>query len=200
MNKTILLIALGFAAASANFLDFERNLQSGQAACTVDKTKETCTGIGYCCAAVTKAGAAQANSTCVPAEFNGQTFNVSNVIYGLSCNFATTVTTVATAVGSCNDTNPCAAGSCCGTRSWTLGGAAGSKAATKSCIASASNATAVNSTSYVTPVAFAGLTAQVNVTCPAPASTTTTTDTTSFGVAMKASVMIVFALISALLF
>ncbi|TNV77626.1 hypothetical protein FGO68_gene13963 [Halteria grandinella] len=88
MYKVTLLLALGFAAASAFLQDFQRDLQGTITPTNFTTTcnrvaTETCTG-GYCCAAVTRNGTAVNTNatlgTCVPAEFHTQAFNVSGSI------------------------------------------------------------------------------------------------------------------------
>lgn len=142
MFKSVLLVALGFAAASANFLsvDIERYLQVTNAttvntACTRSTTAETCTQSGYCCATVTRNGTALNNSVCLPAEFHQQVFNnVSGVNYIVACNNNTAATTVRAAQTACNATTPCtASGAKCCTRANTLGGVASTTAARSVC-------------------------------------------------------------------
>ena len=197
MNKTILLVALGFAAASANFLEFERNLQgavtASLAACTKNTTAEVC-GAGYCCATIVKNSVNQTASACVPTDFVGQLFVVGGANHTFSCNFPTTATNYNN-VAACDATNAtaCATGFCCATKSWSFAGATGSLTK-KTCINSTVAAAGpLLSASYTNATVLSNLTAQVSAACP-------TASGSSFSVAMKASMMVVLAVISALLF
>lgn len=208
MYKATLLLALGFAVASA----YERDLQAITSATAQNitttcnrGTTETCTAVaGYCCAAVTKAGAAaNANSTlgtCVPAEFHAQTFNVSGVVWGFNCAVPATATTLATSLGSCNTTNPCAntTTQCCAPRTWTVGGAAGSKAAASSCIAKTNSGVQYWANYNVTAMTLVAV-GQVSAVCPTDAGTGST-DTGSFAAAIKVTAVMVLALVAGMFF
>lgn len=201
MFKSVLLIALGVAAASANFLsvDFERYLQVTSATtvnstCTRNTTGETCATAGYCCATYSRNGFNHANSVCLPAEFHQQTFNnVSGFNYTVSCNFANTTSTIRAAQVACNDTTLCATGSKCCARSWTLGTVAGNSASRSFCVAG-------NTGDYVwASLNVTNLTAEARVTSTCPADTTVGGEG-SFGAYVKTSAMMLVALIAAAFF
>lgn len=78
MFKTVLFAALGFVAASANFLS-ERDLQTAAftTLCTFTGGVDSCTSAGanYCCARYTRNGAAPAapfaTNVCLHTDFIG---------------------------------------------------------------------------------------------------------------------------------
>jgi hypothetical protein len=207
MYKATLLLALGFAVASA----FERDLQGALASSGLNitttcnrGTTETCTAnAGYCCAAVTKAGAAaNTNATlgvCVPAEFHTHSFNVSGTVWGFNCAVPATATTLATSIGSCNSTNPCSntTTQCCATRSWTVAGVAGSKAAATSCIAKTNSGIQYWANWNVTTMGPLAATAQVSAVCP---TEETTGGDGSFAAAIKVTAVMVLALVAGMFF
>ncbi len=199
----IVVLALGFAAASA----FERDLQGTLAASALNitttctrGTTETCSTAGYCCASVTKAGVAQANNTCVPAEFHTQTFNVSGTVWSFNCQLPATSTNLVNGLAACNSTVACAntTTQCCSTRSWTMGGAAGSRAASTSCIAKANSGIQYWANYNLTAIvgSLAG-TAQVSAVCPADP---VPEGDGSFGAYIKVSAMMVLALVAGMFF
>jgi hypothetical protein len=200
MFKSVLLIALGVAAASANFLsvDFERYLQvtaatSVNSTCTRNTTGETC-GAGFCCATYSRNGFNMANSVCFPAEFHQQTFaNVSGFNYTVFCNFPNTTSTIRASQTACNDTTPCATGTKCCSRSWTLGNSAGSSASRSFCVAG-------NTGNYVwANLNVTNLTAEARVSSVCPVDTNVEGDG-SFGAYVKTSAMMLVALIAAAFF
>ena len=75
MFKTVVIAALGFAAASAQFLS-ERDLQATAFTnlCTFASGVDSC-GAGFCCARYTRAGVAPATpfvaNVCAPLDFIG---------------------------------------------------------------------------------------------------------------------------------
>ena len=207
MYKATLLLALGFAVASA----FDRDLQGTLATAGVNitttcnrGTTETCTATaGYCCAAVTKAGvAANSNATlgvCVPAEFHTQSFNVSGTVWGFNCAVPATATTLATSLGSCNTTNPCTntTTQCCAPRSWTVAGVAGSKTAMSSCIAKTNSGIQYWANWNVSAQGNLTATAQVSATCP---SDNNGGSDGSFAAAIKVTAAMVLALVAGMFF
>ena len=135
MFKAITLLALG-AVASAQFLD-SRDLQGTPllaqtsnstiavnatafaTACTSSATADSCPS-DYCCARLTRAGAAVATAAavCSPVEFHNVTFTVGGVANVFLCNQLFNVNTFNNRTSSrsaCNDTTACAVGSCCAT-------------------------------------------------------------------------------------
>lgn len=115
--KTFVVLAL-VAAASA--FDLKRVLQTStsiSAACTVDANCTSIAATGYCCASVTKGGAAQVN-TCVPAALSGQSVTVSGSAYALTCLTAATAT--AAAPTTCTANSTCPSTGCCQSRTVTL--------------------------------------------------------------------------------
>jgi len=207
MYKATLLLALGFAAASA----FERDLQ-GQVATTFNITNtctrgttETCTANpGYCCAAVTRNTTAVNTTatigTCVPAEFHLQTFNLSGTTWGFNCSVAATSTTLVSGLGSCNSTNPCSntTTQCCAPRTWTVGGVAGSKAAASSCIARTNSGIQYWANWNIATQGPLINTAQVSAVCPI--EETTTGGDESFAAAIKVTAVMVLALVAGMFF
>lgn len=205
MFKFTALLALGFAAVSANFLteDF-RFLQSNVTTVTIGATcnrgsAESC-GTGYCCSAVTRNGTAVTgtNTTvgiCAPAEFNAQAFNLvgGNTNYTFSCFYNTTVTNLTASQVACSSANPCAntTTQCCAPRITTLGGVAGNATTRSTCIASNLYGTQLS----------ANLTAgSINQVALITANCPVVDTTTSFGAYIKASAMMVVALIAAMFF
>ena len=204
-KSATVLLALGFAAVSA----FERDLQGVLAAAPTNYTTtcnrgttETCSQAGYCCSAVTRNGAAAStNATlglCVPAEFHTQTFNVSGTVWGFNCAVPATSTNLATALGSCNATNPCANETvqCCAPRTWSIAGAAGSRAASSSCIAKTNSGNQYWAYWNVAAIGSINATGVVTATCPVPDGG----DDTSFGAYIKVSAMMVLALVAGMFF
>lgn len=206
----IALIALGFAAASANFLSEDlRILQSNgvvmqNVTTTCARSGESCStlGSGFCCSVVTRNGTnifGATNTTsgvCAPAEFHGQQFiNVNgNTNYTFACSNTTTSTALLTTQTTCSDATPCANTTthCCAPRQWTLGGVSGNATARSACLPreSSGNRFWANVTAQsINSVAL------VSAQCPALVDTTT-----SFGAYMKASAMLVVALVAAMFF
>lgn len=207
MFKLTLFAALGFAAASANFLseDF-RFLQSNVTTATISATcnkgtAEAC-GANYCCSSVTRNGTAVTgtNATvgiCAPAEFHTLNFvNVGgNTNYTFTCFYPATNTNLVAAQTACSSASPCnntnTTTFCCAPRSLTLGGVAGSSTARSTCIAS--NLYGTQLSANLTAGSINSV-AQITANCPVVDTTT------SFGAYIKASAMMVVALIAAMLF
>ena len=136
MFKAITFLALG-AVASAQFLD-SRDLQtlaqSGSinatafsTACTSSATADSCPAY-YCCANLKRGGAAvsTAAAVCAPLEYHLVSFNITNVANVFTCNSLFNVNIFKNATASrvaCNDSTTCAVGSCCGTYSHFHGSA-----------------------------------------------------------------------------
>ena len=128
MFKAITILALG-AVASAQFLD-SRDLQTlaqsasinataFSTACTSSATADSCPA-SYCCANLKRGVAAvsTAAAVCAPIEFHLISFNITNVANVFTCNQLFNVATYKNATAarvSCNDSTTCAVGSCCGT-------------------------------------------------------------------------------------
>lgn len=206
MYKATLLLALGFAAASA----FERDLQGQLITAGVNfnttcnrGTTETCSNnAGFCCAAVTRnSTAVNTNATlgtCVPAEFHTQTFNLSGTTWTFNCAVPATSTTLVSGLGSCNSTNPCSNTStqCCAPRTWTVAGVAGSKAAASSCIAKTNSGIQYWANWNITTQGPLIATAQVSAVCP----TEETPADESFAAAIKVTAVMVLALVAGMFF
>ena len=221
MFKAFTILALG-AIASAQFLN--RDLESSptlqqtatsvppnnvtvatpySTVCTATAagTTDSCPGT-HCCARLTRAGAAvgTAATVCAPLWFSGVAFNVSNVANTWTC--INSVNTNAwnnltasrkSCVGI--DDHECPIGSCCASFTHTFGPAAApGTVVTKACIDGTTNGTAVWSSypATITTVATEGKTVV--------GSCTNHVDEHSFGAYIKASAMMLVALISVALF
>lgn len=171
------------------------------AACTATATGTTdsCPG-QYCCASLRRAGTAvtTAAAACVPLWFNGTAFNVTNVANTWTCINAVNTrayNNVTAAWTSCQTDDNCTVGSCCATWTDSFGPTASpaSVSTRKQCVDGTQNGTATWSTypTTVTTVATTALTVQGSCTNVAPAS---------FGAYIKASAMMLVALISVALF
>jgi len=127
MFKVITLLTLG-AVASAQFLN--RDLQTSNstvvasatpftAACTSTATTDSCPR-DYCCAKLTRAGAAvtTAAAVCSPIEFHNVTFTIGGVANLWMCNQLVNVNTFRNATASrvaCTESTTCPDGTCCAT-------------------------------------------------------------------------------------
>ncbi len=212
MFKSATLLAIGLAVASAQFLssDVERFLQTsnssltsataiGVATCNRTATTEPCAA-SQCCLGVTKNGTAVSATTgiCAPIGFASLTFNnVSGLNYTFSsCSVAATTTAWNATLGCTN----CSTSQCCATRSWTLGGVSATGAASASSCQSNSTIGAGDQvlvwTNYTSASQVGAVDAKSLGTCAA-ASTGTTG---SFGAYIKASAMLVVAMIAATFF
>ena len=217
MFKAFTILALG-AIASAQFLS--RDLQTLQqslttlppnnvtaatpysTACTTTATSDSCPGL-YCCANLKRAGAAvsSAAAICVPLQFSGITFNVgSPAVANLwTCNNQVNTNAFKNLTASrvaCVDDSNCTAGTCCATFTDSFGAAATPAVLStrKFCLDGTANGTQSWS-SYVAGNVGAGIEAKVvqgscvNIVAPE-----------SFGAYIKASAMMLVALVSVALF
>jgi len=202
MFKTIVIAALGFAAVSAQFLD-ERNLQDATpvaftAAPAVSATgvETGCNTAGFAIATNTRTGTAVAATVpanlCVPTDFIGSSITISGSTYAFT-KIASNVVPVNRIV--CTSDDACAIGECCADITLTAGLTTASGTATKKFCTAGAAATLYSST-YVAAswLANYGATVKSAVCTPkaAPAE--------SFGSYIKASVMMVVAVLSVALF
>ncbi len=136
MYKLAILATLGFAA-SAQFLSNTRDLQGYNgtivtapfiinAACTTTATSDSCPQ-NYCCASLRRSTAAApatfttvSGTFCAPVEFNATLFNVSGAINSWTCanqvnanSFRTANLTLARK--ACSNDTECEVGTCCAT-------------------------------------------------------------------------------------
>ena len=216
MFKTIVIAALGFAAVSAQFLD-ERNLQNTTANSTTTTAAPTsvaqnafaaapavsatgvetgCNTAGYAIFTNTRAGTAVAATVpailCVPTDFINATLPIAGTNYTftrIASNVVATVRTPCTSNADCT-----AVGSCCADVTLTAGPATGFGTATKKFCTAGAALTLGNST-YAAASWLAGYTATVRT-----AACTPTPPAESFGSYIKASVMVVVAVLSVALF
>jgi hypothetical protein len=216
MFKAFTILALG-AIASAQFLnrDLQVTLQQTatsvppnnvtvataySTACTAAAagTTDSCPGT-HCCARLVRGTApvTTAATVCAPLWFSGVGFNVSNVINTWTCinsvntNAWNNLTASRTA---CTNDSTCAVGSCCASFTHTFGPAAApGTVVTRACIDGTTNGTAVWSSypATITTVATEGRTVVGSCTNVVPES---------FGAYIKASAMMLVALISVALF
>jgi hypothetical protein len=224
MFKTIVIAALGFAAVSAQFLD-ERNLQNTTANSTTTTTTTTtaaaptsvsqtaftaapavaattkaetgCNTAGYAIFTNTRAGVAVAATVpallCVPTDFINSTIGIAGSNYTFT---AIASNVVAPARIACTSNADCTtAGSCCADVTLTAGPATGFGTATKKFCTAGAALTLGNST-YVAASWLAGYTATVRTAACTPTAPTAE----SFGSYIKASVMVVVAVLSVALF
>lgn len=128
MFKTALILAVGFAAASANFLEEDRLLQVSTTTntdkfCVFSTTTEPCSA-GYCCATVKKDGALTItdtkNGVCVASEIDGTSISVGTTKYDFTCKIAATATNYKNTLGTCLDSKSCSSNQCCSTRTATF--------------------------------------------------------------------------------
>jgi hypothetical protein len=200
MFKTVVIAALGFAAVSAQFLD-ERSLQTSTtnnfaAACSVTANVESnCNTSGYCCAAATRTGTtvtAPAN-LCVSLDFLGQNLTVAGTTYSFSrtCLSANITAPVRTA---CVDDTGCSAGSCCSNVTLNAGLSTNNGTVVRRfCHAGLANS---QSATYGAPAWLASYTSSVRYSTCTPIAE----PAESFGSYIKASVMMVVAVLSVALF
>jgi len=223
MFKTIVIAALGFAAVSAQFLD-ERNLQNTTANSTTTTTTTTaaptsvsqtaftaapavaattnaesgCNTAGYAIFLNTRAGTPAAATVpanlCVPTDFINSTFSIAGTNYTftkIASNVVAPVRIACTTNADCTT-----AGSCCADVTLTAGPAPGFATATKKFCTAGAALTLGNST-YTAASWLAGYTATVRT---AACTQTTAPPAESFGSYIKASVMVVVAVLSVALF
>jgi hypothetical protein len=218
MYKAITILALS-AVASAQFLnrDLEDTVVLAQArnttvtaatasvfsaACTSSATADSCPS-NYCCAKLTRGAAAVASAAavCAPIEFDGVTFSIGGVNNTWSCNngFNGNAFNAQYAnITACNDTTVCAVGSCCATFSDFFGSATSNATNTnrRFCLDGTKSGIYVWS-NYTAGNVGAGQSAQItqgsctNVDPPA---------VKSFGAYIKASAMILVAVLSVAFF
>ena len=216
MFKTIVIAALGFAAVSAQFLD-ERNLQNTTANSTTTAAPTSvaqtafaaapavsatgvetgCNTAGYAIFTNTRAGVAVAATVpavlCVPTDFINATLPIAGTNYTFT-KIASNV--VGTARTACTTNADCTtAGSCCADVTLTAGPATGFGTATKKFCTAGAALTLGNST-YAAASWLAGYTATVKTAACTPTAPTVV----SFGSYIKASVMVVVAVLSVALF
>ena len=215
MFKTIVIAALGFAAVSAQFLDV-RNLQNStanstapatltptafSAACAVSATgvETGCNTAGYCCAAYNATGTALAatvpKQVCVPTDFIGSTFTIAGTNYAFTRCLSANVTAAATVRTTCAADTECGTAQCCADITLQAGtSTAPFSAARKFC--TAGTAAPLTSSTYVAASWAAGYVARSS----AAACTPNAAPVESFGAYIKASVMMVFVVLSVALF
>lgn len=207
MFKTVIIAALGFAAASAQFLT-ERDLQTASftTLCTFASGVDSCTSAGaaFCCARYTRAGAAPAApfaaNVCVHSDFIGQTLSIGGVATAFTGCLNTNATI--TPRTACTNNTGCGASQCCTNVTVSAGAAGGLGTASRlACV----NPTTFNgsSSTYAAAAWNTGFTATValgNCTANPAATNGTGTETGSFGSYIKASVMMVLAAISVAMF
>ena len=56
------------------------------------------------------------SNVCVPAQISGQSYNISNVEYQFTCNFAQTVSRIELTEKACSSNDQCSSGQCCAAR------------------------------------------------------------------------------------
>jgi hypothetical protein len=214
MFKSFTLVAL-VAAASAQFLG--RDLQNLQQAltslppnnvtvatafttCTTNATFDSCPGL-YCCGNLRRAGAAvtTAAAVCVPLNFANVTFNVSNVLNVWNCNNQVNTAAFRNLTASrvaCTDDSVCTPGSCCATFTDSFGPAATPAIVQnrRFCLDGSANGTQ-SWGSYASTNVGAGWESRV-----VQGSCTNVAVPESFGAYIKASAMMLVALISVALF
>ena len=211
MFKTIVIAALGFAAVSAQFLD-ERNLQNGTTTTTTTVTpvaftaapavaattlaESGCNTAGYAIAANTRTGTAVAATVpanlCVPTDFIGQNLTIAGTTYAFT-KIASNVTAVARTV--CTSDDACNVGECCANITLTAGLATANGTATRRFCTAGTAATLYSST-YVAASWLANYGASVRSAVCTPKAA----PAGSFGSYIKASVMMVVAVLSVALF
>ncbi len=218
MFKAFTILALG-AVASAQFLsrDLQVTLQQTQTtpavnnvtvatsfstACTATATGTTdsCPGL-YCCASLKRAGAAvsTAAAVCAPIEFNGTVFNVgspavANVWTCINSVNANALRNLTASRVACTSDDNCTAGTCCATFTDSFGAAATPAVLStrRFCLDGTANGTQTWG-SYVAGNVGAGIEARiVQGSC--------TNVVAAFGAYIKASAMMLVALISVALF
>ena len=217
MFKTIVIAALGFAAVSAQFLDV-RNLQNSTtnstttaaptvatlafaAACSVSATgvETGCNTAGYCCATYNATGTALAatvpKQVCVSTDFIGSSFTIAGTNYAFTRCLSANVTAAAPVRTACAADADCGTAQCCANITLQAGtSAAPVSAAKKFC--TAGTATPLTSGTYAAASWAAGYVSRSS----AAACTPNAAPVESFGAYIKASVMVVFAVLSVALF
>jgi len=214
MFKAITLLALG-AVASAQFLD-SRDLQvlaqtsnsttvsaatAFSTACTSSATADSCPS-NYCCARLTRGTAAvtTAAAVCSPVEFHNVTFSVGGVSNVFLCNQLFNVNAFNNATGTrtpCSDDTTCAVGSCCATFSDFHGSATSNATNTnrKFCLDGTKSGVQLWAT-YVAGNVGAGVSSQITQ----GSCTNVVPPVESFGAYIKASAMMLVAVLSVAFF
>lgn len=199
MFKAIVIATLSFAAVSAQFLNM-RELQTSTsftAACSVAATgvETGCNTAGYCCAAATRTGTAVTApaNLCVRTEYIGQNLTIAGTTYSFA-KTCLSANITAVAKTACTSDDICAVGECCSNITLTSGLAtANGTVVRQTCNAgtadsfTATHVAASWLASYTSNVRYATCTPKV-----APPA--------SFGAYIKASVMMVVAVLSVALF
>ena len=221
MFKTFALAALGFAAVSAQFLD-ERNLQNSTANSTTTTTTTTtatpaapaaftaacavstagvesgCNTAGYCCAANTRTGTVLATTVpanlCVPTDFIGQSLTVAGTTYSFTKCLANVTATTPVRTSCANNTG-CGTAQCCSNVTLTAGLTTGNGTAMRM-FCTAGPAVTLFTSTYTATSWIASYAASVRNT----ACTPNVAPVESFSSYIKASVMMVVAILSVALF
>ena len=217
MFKAFTVLALG-AVASAQFLtrdlqevSLQQSLTSlppnnvtvatAFTTCTINATFDSCPGL-YCCGNLKRAGAAvtTAVAVCIPLNFAGTSFSVNNVTNVWACN--NQVNTVAfrnlTANRvACTNDSVCNPGTCCATFTDSFGPAATAAVVTsrRFCLDGSANGTQSWGSYASTNVGAGWESKVVQGSC-----TNVAVPESSFGAYIKASAMMLVALISVALF
>ena len=214
MFKAITLLALG-AVASAQFLD-SRDLQvlaqtsnsttvsaptAFSTACTSSATADSCPSY-YCCAKLTRGTAAvtTAAAVCSPVEFHNVTFSVGGVNNVFLCNHLFNVNAFNNATSTrtaCSDDSTCAVGSCCATFSYFHGSATSNATNTNRKVCWDGNKSGVQLwATYVAGNVGAGVSSQITQ----GSCTIVVPPVESFGAYIKASAMMLVAVLSVAFF
>lgn len=203
MFKTLVLAALGFVAVSAQFLNQdERALQAvlaTSAACSATATADTgCATAGFCCATATRTGTTVTApaALCVPTDFLGQAVTVAGTTYTFAATCvspATVATTVAAPRVACTSDDGCTVGQCCATATLSAGAAGALGTTTRKFCTSGAAAAAPYAATYTATTWLASYTSKVDIAACTP-------KVESFGAYIKASLMMVVAVLSVALF
>jgi len=202
MFKTVAIAALGFAAVSAQFLNERllQNVTNFASACswTAAAGETGCNTAGYCCMAYTRAGVAGTPANlCLPTDFAGQNLTIAaNVFAFRGCLNANATVTART---TCVDSTTCGPSSCCANVTLFAGATTGvaNNGTLVRRFCTAGTAQTIASATYTAASWAAGNAATVNAgVCTANAAV----DTGSFGSYIKASMMVVVAVLSVAFF
>ena len=214
MFKALTILALG-AVASAQFLnrDLQDNVVPAQtrnstvtaatafaAKCTSNDTADSCPS-NYCCAELSRNKVEAASDVCAPIEFHNVTFSIGGVNNTWLCLHEFNVNpfkTLVANVTACNDTTVCAVGSCCATFSDFYGSATANATNTdrRRCLDGTKSGIYVWA-NYTNANLGAGASARITqgscTNVPPPA-------VKSFGAYIKASAMMLLAVLSVAFF
>jgi hypothetical protein len=218
MYKLAFLATLGFAA-SAQFLSNTRDLQGYNgtvttatlfsAACTTTATTDSCPQ-NFCCASLRRSTAAApatfttvSGTFCAPVEFNATAFNVSGAINTWTCSNAVNANSFRNVTASrkaCGNDTECEIGSCCATFTdffAVSATASGSVANRRFCLDGTKDGVQLwaNYTSAAATAVGTGSYVQIS-----QGSCTNNVPPASFGAYIKASLMMVAAVLSVALF